>query len=306
MSDSSSDISDADPPWGSLAAERYLLHHWNRDSTESPDEQRKRLVNAFIHAGPGRSVPYTSPSAAQISDILEPWRTRLQHEVANKDGMSPAICLRTCYRLGSDAIHEDRLGGSIDLEMAIGGDHRLLNDPTHYNYGADWHRVFQVVPELLEPLAPGWAFYEQDQHRAIEALTAYAERGIAAVESRLVENLTGVSQGAPGLGFQGAELEYQIAVVLQSSVHLACVVTWVVIEDEEAFDSGNVGLMFVDALGRVVRWTRIEPAFVCAMGGAWARGSWVEMDEWLEGNIGPEYQMGGSCGGLLFESMRGA
>ncbi len=206
--------------------------------------------------------------------------------------MSPAICLRTCYRLGSDAIHEDRLGGSIDLEMAIGGDHRLLNDPTHYNYGADWHRVLQVVPELLEPLAPGWAFYEQDQHRAIEALRAYAERGIAAVESRLVENLTGVSQGAPGLGFQGAELEYQIAVVLQSSVHLACVVTWVVIEDEEAFDSGNVGLMFVDALGRVVRWTRIEPAFVCAMGGAWARAAGSRwMSGWKE-TLGPNIRWG--------------
>ncbi|KAL8721736.1 MAG: hypothetical protein Q9225_001634 [Loekoesia sp. 1 TL-2023] len=305
MSDSGSDLSDADPPWGLLAAERYLLHHWDHESTESPDRQRKRLVKDFIHAGPGRLVPNASPSAAEISRILKPWRTPTQREVANYSTLGPAIWLRTCYTTGSDAKHEALVQG-IDMDNAVDGDHRLLCDPTYYNYGADWQQVFEVVPELLEPNDQSWASYKEDQHQEVEALRAYAEGGIARADQRLVGNLTGVSQGTPHLGFQGAELERHVAKALQSSVHKACVVAWTVLEDEEALDSGKVALMFVDALGRVVRSKRVEVGEAEQMGGFWADGSWDEIDEWVEGDLGPEYQTGGSCGGLLLESMRGA
>ncbi|KAL8675673.1 MAG: hypothetical protein Q9224_007419, partial [Gallowayella concinna] len=142
-------------------------------------------------------------------------------------------------------------------------------------------------------------------HDAIAALRAYAQGGLAAADSRLVENLTGVSQGTPHLGFRGAELEHEVAKALQSDVHKACVVAWVVLEDEQALNSGQVDLAFVDALGRVVRSTRIDAGGASQMGGFWADGSWDEIDEWSEADLGPEYQVEGSCGGLLLESMRG-
>ncbi|KAL8802821.1 MAG: hypothetical protein Q9182_003581 [Xanthomendoza sp. 2 TL-2023] len=188
--------------------------------------------------------------------------------------------------------------------MAVGGENRLLNDQTRYDYGADWQRVFEVLPELLEPNDRSWAAYEKQQHNAIAALRAYAEGGVAGADSRLVENLTGVSQGTPHLGFRGADLEYEIAKALQSNVHKACVVAWVALEDEEALDSGEVNLVFVDALGRVVRSRRIDAGGASQMGGFWADGCWDEIGEWYDGDLGPEYQIGGSCGGLLLESMR--
>ncbi|KAL8642258.1 MAG: hypothetical protein Q9228_001024 [Teloschistes exilis] len=250
-------------------------------------------------------LPDISPSATDISEILKPWRTSSQREVADYNTMGPAIWLRTCYTIGSDEKHEALING-VDMDNAVDGDHRLLNDPTHYDYGADWQRVFEVLPELLEPNDQSWESYEENHHTEFEALRAYAEGGIARADQRLVDNLTGVSQGMPQFGFQGAELENQVAKALQSSVHKACVVAWVVLEDEEALESGKVALMFVDALGRVVRSIRVEVGEAERMGGFWADGSWDEIHEWEDGESGPEYRLGGSCGGLLLESIRGA
>ncbi|KAL8833431.1 MAG: hypothetical protein Q9170_004274 [Blastenia crenularia] len=272
MSDSGSDVSDMDPPWGSLAAERYIL------------------------------VSGAPPSAAESSSILRPWRTLAQREVADYNSMGPAIWLRTCYSKGSDRKHEALVQG-VEMEHAVDGDHRLLDDPDLYNYGADWQRVFDVIPELLEPNDQDWASYEKGQRAAMEELRAYAEGGVDRAERRLIANLTGAS-GAPG--FQGAELEFHVARALQSNVHRECVVTWVVVEDEEALETGDVGLMFVDGLGRVIRSKRVLPEDAQSIGGLWADGSWDEVDEWVEADFGPEYQAGGPCASLLLESMRSA
>ncbi|KAL8810777.1 MAG: hypothetical protein Q9200_002318 [Gallowayella weberi] len=249
-------------------------------------------------------VPHPSPSPIDISKILTPWRTPTQREVANKDSMAPAIWLRTCYTADSYARHEALLKGCNDMDMAVGGENRLLNDHTRYNYGDDWQRVFEVLPELLQPNDRSWAAYEKQQHNAIAALRAYAEGGVARADQRLVKNLTGVAQGTPDLGFRGADLELEVAKALRSNVHKACVVAWVVLEDEEALKSGQVNLLFVDSLGRVVRSRRIGAGAASQMGGFWADGCWDEIGEWYEGDLGPEYQLGGACGGLLLESMR--
>ena len=218
--------------------------------------------------------------------------------------MGPAIWLRTSYTTGSDEKHESLVEGVV-MGNAVDGDHRLLNDATLYNYGANWQKIFEVVPELLEPNDLSWVAYEARQQNELEALRAYAEGGISVADQRLVDNLTGVSQGNPQIGFRGAQLEHYVAKTLQASVHKECVVAWIVLEDEEALDSGKVALIFVDALGRVVRSMRVDPGDAESVGGLWADGSWDEVDEWEEADFGPEYQIGGACGSLLLESMRG-
>ncbi|KAI4090292.1 MAG: hypothetical protein LQ344_004840 [Seirophora lacunosa] len=221
--------------------------------------------------------------------------------------MGPAIWLRTHYAPGSNLKHE-MLVADVDMDNAVDGDHRLLNDHHLYNYGPDWQRVFHVLPELLENYKPTWESYEQAQREAVGALKAYTEGGVPRARQTspmLVHNLTGGGYGG-GPGFQGQQLEDEIARALQSQVHSACVVTWLVLEDEEALRRGKVAVMFVDAGGNVVRSSRVEARVAEDMGGFWASSAWTEVDEWVDGEFGPEYQSGGSRGGFLLENMRNA
>ncbi|KAL9599869.1 MAG: hypothetical protein Q9219_003563 [cf. Caloplaca sp. 3 TL-2023] len=245
------------------------------------------------------------PSAIEISTILQPWRTLLQRQVADTSSTFAAVWLRTCYSEGSDEKHEE-LVEPLDMYMAVDGDHRLLNDSDLYDFGADWQRVFQYIPELMTPSGWNWSYWQERQQEALRELTAYAERGLAGVDQGLIDNLTGVTQGTPAIGFQGAQLEQEVAKLLQSEVHRNHVVTWLVIEDEEALETGLVAVVFIDGHGKVVRSKRVGAGEAEQMGGFWADHSWYEISEWEDGEYGPEYQSGGSCGNLLLDNIRNA
>ncbi|KAL8994613.1 MAG: hypothetical protein Q9169_005457 [Polycauliona sp. 2 TL-2023] len=283
------------------SAENDRQHHWDAQSSISVDQQRKKLVQDFIQAGSERLVQQVDPSATQIATILEPWRSPDQRELVDTTG--DAVWLRTCYTEGSDAEHAELVEG-VDMEMAVDGDHRLLNDPKLYNYGSEWRQVFDVLPELLE-YGNDWTFRTKIQRDALQKLRAYAEGGLATVDQRLLDNLTGVAQGTPEIGFRGEELENKVAEALQSTVHSSHVITWLVLEDEEALETGNVAMIFLDAHGRAVRSKRVSPDEAGQMGGFWADGCWDEIGEWQDGEFGVEYRSGGACGDLLLGSLRG-
>lgn len=57
--------------------------------------------------------------------------------------------LRTCYSEDSNVKHEALVQG-IDMEMAVGGEYRLLDEPKSYN--------FDTLPELLQPQPSGLGF----------------------------------------------------------------------------------------------------------------------------------------------------
>lgn len=208
--------------------------------------------------------------------------------------MVPSIWLRTCYSPGSDEKHE-QLVANVELDHAVDGEHRLLNDANLYNFGADWRRIFDTIPELLDPSSGDWEYYQQRQNEGLNDLKSFARGGVSHAPSRLLENLA---------CFQGKELEEWVAKALQSSVHEACVVAWIVLEDEEALESKQVLLMFLDAYGRVVREKRVGVDEAEDMGGSWVRGSWHERDEWLEAELGEDYRGEGVCGELLLENLR--
>ncbi|KAL8729756.1 MAG: hypothetical protein Q9181_004892 [Wetmoreana brouardii] len=290
MSESPPAIDDVDPPWGSLAAENYLLQRWNPESSEDPDQQRSKLIREFVKAGGTGLIDDSrneGPTAAQISTILVPWRNPAQRELASQVG-KPAVWLRTCYSQGTDEKHED-LVDCVDMFMAVDGDERLLNDPNLYNFGADWHHVFDVLPELLERDSDHLSYYKERQRRAMEDLRKFAEGGLTQAPPGLVESLP---------SFQGKELEDYVAMVLQSRVHAACVIGWIVLEDEEALNSGMPVLLYLDILGRVVRSKRGEIWDTLAISGAWHNRSWREIREWEDAELGDDYKNGGVCRAL--------
>ncbi|KAL8903160.1 MAG: hypothetical protein Q9207_004109 [Kuettlingeria erythrocarpa] len=200
--------------------------------------------------------------------------------------MGRAVWLRTCYTEESEIRHE-ALVEDVQMDMTV--DDRLLNDPLLYNYGAAWQRIFDVMPELLEPYHETSSSYEDGQRKAVEALNAYALEGIASAPPQLVENLY-CPNGVPGSRVQ--------------SVHHRYVVSWLVLEDEEALETGKVAVIFLDALGNVIRSKRVIALDPEHIAGLWGDGSFVESSEWENGDLGSEYQTGGSRGNLLLESMR--
>ncbi|KAI4256618.1 MAG: hypothetical protein LQ352_002008 [Teloschistes flavicans] len=271
MTGSPAAADDVDPEWGNLASEQYLLE---------PNQERTSIV----------------PTASQIESILQPWRTEDQRDLAIALAYLPAIWLRTCYAPGTDPKHE-ALIEDVDMLNAIDSDDRVLNNPQLYNFGVEWHRVFDYLPELLKPYGgeEETRHVSERQEDALRDLQAVAEGGVSRAPTRLLENL------AP---FEGEELEYHVNVALQSEVHRQCVIMWVVLEDEAALGDGRVAVMFLDAFGRVVRSKRVPARQAEDMGGAWSDHMWYELGEWEEGELGKDYQAGGACGGLLLESMR--
>ena len=67
-----------------------------------------------------------------------------------------------------------------------------------------------------------------------------------------------------------------------------------IVEDEEALQTGKVWLLWLDYQGLIVRHKRIDVSDAEQVMGAWARGSWYEMEEWEEASIGNDCQSGGS------------
>ena len=58
------------------------------------------------------------------------------------------IWLRTCYDEGTDQAHQNLLN-VLNEELALELKENILDDAALYDYGDDWRRIFEVVPERL-------------------------------------------------------------------------------------------------------------------------------------------------------------
>ncbi|KAL8707499.1 MAG: hypothetical protein Q9220_007489 [cf. Caloplaca sp. 1 TL-2023] len=290
-----------DPPLGTLPAERYLLV---RTSTPVCT-----LSPSTLYALSANTPPSSSPDQ-NISQILTPWRTPTQRRIATQWSMISALWLRTSYFLppssssssssssASDARHNELIH-NINLHHAVDGPDRLLNDPTLYSHLDRWQDILLLMPEILDlqdTSEAGWNFFQERQESALRELRDFERGGVDAAPARLRENLAPFRASEMGGGeevFRG-----YVARAMQSAVHESFVVTWIVLEDFEAHETGEVKLMFLDARGRVVRWKRVDPGLAEMIGGFWVRGSWGEVDEWVEGKVAESYKEKGGEEGM--------
>jgi hypothetical protein len=163
----------------------------------------------------------------------------------------------------------DRLNWDQALEL----EELILDDGALYDYGDDWHRIFEVVPErLLEELL--------DDERLRDA-PELREAPVREEQHKL--NIEGV-----------ADIEAQKEATAR--LHYHAVRKYLFVADKTALDTGKVLVVFFDDCGRTVRQSRIEPEFGEGLAGAWANWSIGEMYEFSEAEIGPDYLPGGPCG----------
>ncbi|KAF7587602.1 hypothetical protein BBP40_007001 [Aspergillus hancockii] len=131
------------------------------DVTESPDQQRVRLVRQFLDLDKisqewfptqeGEPLPRT-PTEEEINTILRPWRSadlrrRAWHMYTNVT--DEPIFLRTHYNPGDDEKMEH--WASISEEFENQGWWACLNNAQLYNFKSDWQRVYEILPEIAGP-----------------------------------------------------------------------------------------------------------------------------------------------------------
>jgi len=171
----------------------------------------------------------------------------------------------------------------FDVEDAVGSRHNLLNDADLYDFGNEWQKVFSVLPELLDPtnnmLDTDWV-NQMKEDVMNEKFPPQIEQLIATIRRNLPQE----------------RVEEEIFNIVHSPVQKAHVVNYLVIEDKQALESGEMLVVFVDDVGQVVRKNRMDGWEVDSLGGMWMQCAYDDVEIWMEGEVGVDYVVGGARG----------
>jgi hypothetical protein len=247
---------------------------WERSSDVQQHLQQLHVARLASQSG------LELPPQADWESILAPLRTDFQRQLASPFSFMPndghcwgVIWLRTCYDEGTDEAHQ-KLLNVLNEELALELEENILDDAALYDYGDDWRRIFEVVPErLLEESL-------RDNHNS---QTASEER--QAPMREMLRNLD--------IDEVTTANAWEIEIV---RLHLQAARNYLYVSDKVALDTGEVLVVFFDDCGRTVRQSRVQPEFCQEVAGAWFDGCIDEYDAFTEADIGPDYLTGGSCG----------
>lgn len=153
------------------ATNEYIMikRYWDHSSSETPDNQRLRLIHQFLDLDefpsewdPGRhskagggmyGPPPRIPTANEVETILRPWRSENLRKIAWKiwgSDNNQLISLRTHYDYNDD--HKiAELVGTDELDEYDVAWWALLNDPELFNFGDQWWLIFDILTELAGP-----------------------------------------------------------------------------------------------------------------------------------------------------------
>ncbi|KAJ5696873.1 hypothetical protein N7536_007285 [Penicillium majusculum] len=216
------------------------------------------------------SNPPRAPTAEEIDTILRPYRVdALRWRAANMfhDETSPVL-LRTYY----------------NVEEA----ERAKHDELHFDFGSDWRRIYEVLPEVAGPLSPE-------------------------VEDEWVPRLRGpdyFDYVCPDFKAQLAEAKEQnheewreggrdtIIESIAMRFHKLSTRTYLILMDQEAYQSGNPLLLYLDGFRNIVREGRLDPEIDDLFG---IISKWMD-SELLENTVvGDKYRVSGELGKELYQ-----
>ncbi|MCJ1366220.1 hypothetical protein MMC16_005346 [Acarospora aff. strigata] len=144
--------------------------------------------------------------------------------------MAPHVLQRTHRREARGARRGNRHGQRGD------GEERPLDDATLYEFEDHWEQVLDYISELITN-RDGDVSGRSDRLRKAEdafrkargMLSGSATAGVEGPTMRLIDE---ARRRLPS-----AELQAHVLKIVQSDIHKACVVNYVVVEDEEALES---------------------------------------------------------------------
>ena len=110
-----------------------------------------------------------------------------------------------------------------------------MNDPDLYNFGAHWQQIFYSIPEILPRNKGEYGSTSTRLREALSNLMSFEESGLEGAPKDLVKNLS---------FYSGTDLTHALHKILLNSVQDACVATWMIVEDDEALQTGKVWLLW--------------------------------------------------------------
>lgn len=270
-------------------------------SQPQTDNQTQTLIQSFLRLDPipqewdntGRAsdpihpMPHP-PKPTQIHQLLAPWRSLPLRQAAAslwKHRYDEAIWLRTHYpsASGDDATFAAWRAVDADNDPDVDDEGlktawTCLDDPSLFAFGADWRRVFDVLPELAGPVQ-GYVrcgFEVEERFGPLRARLREVRGGAAEREAE-------AEAGAVGMALQ-----------------VLAVDSFLVVADAEAWDTGLLWLLYLDARGNVVRHSRIAPDDVMYTRHEWIGKKFRDGRWWLnaKGRGGQGMEPGGVLGDM--------
>ncbi|KAJ6038312.1 uncharacterized protein N7446_005122 [Penicillium canescens] len=235
------------PPWGSLPVEQYLIKNWNHSSTDAPSQQRRRLIYRFLERDEITEEfllderPPRMPTPEEISLILHPWRSdnviRRKAYYMSKD--SVLVFLRTHY----DPEDDGKVNEWV-YETDLFEDNSwwaCLNDPHLFNFGSNWQRVYEIMPEVA-------SFVDRTQRFA-------PSRELHCFRASLKKNPPTKEQKA---AHECIDKRRKMSEESENRLRDINIAAYIVIADQEAFRSGLLRLLCLDDRQNIIREVRVD------------------------------------------------
>ncbi|KAL1835648.1 hypothetical protein VTJ49DRAFT_6293 [Mycothermus thermophilus] len=315
-----SDEAEPTPSWGALPVEQYLIRSWDWSSPQPSQEQRLALVRAFLALDniPAewdctRGIPshrrelQRVPTEDEVRIILQPWRPARWRWVASqiwtrRGTWNEAIWLRTHYAEGTDDKFAEWRATDEDNDPNYDEDTvkwTVLNDRDVFNFGDEWWRVFDVLPELAGPQGGYFRGGPQDMMQELrEELRQDIERRAATGQHERPEDAAVLEAE---YGEHGQKLQ------------VFAVASFLLVADARAFETDRLRLLYLDHKGNIVRHSTVEVEYAWETRNYWSGYRFEEATWWGHkhnlltgesdedgGELADEYHARGSLGRLLY------
>ncbi|KAJ5936895.1 hypothetical protein N7466_003345 [Penicillium verhagenii] len=227
-------------------ADLFLLEHWEEDSPLSIDAQREEIFAKFV--------------ALERRD-REPYRKQLEKLRRESSGNLPKNCqelldrvrlpaerqmqdlnwVRTCY---DPSLEESWAQIQNTIENTVMGESKVFNDPSLYDFGSDWEKIFLRAPQLLESHESIEDHEEYLQEALDYAIDAESGGADLAEDARALDS----EDEDPWISFY-SEYMFQLA---QGRIYIVDRKTL----SSKGRNAGKVIVVWFDECGRTIRYFR--------------------------------------------------
>ncbi|KAE8423602.1 hypothetical protein BDV36DRAFT_306125 [Aspergillus pseudocaelatus] len=230
--------SDYLPPWGFLPVE-----HWDLAAVETPDQQRLQLIYQFLELDEilrdwvpldqFASISRT-PTVEEINIILRAWRSdglrRRAWRILHSDKGAPFF-LRTYYNPLDDSDARVKQWVNASEEFADQAWWALLDDRNSFNFGSDWRRIYEILPEVAGPVE----IDDYKRYASPDLVNTAREQFKAYLAKEKKDNPDQWK----------ANRDHFIEVVAADLLRTVAAM-YMLIADQEAFDTGLLRLVYLD------------------------------------------------------------
>lgn len=207
------------------------------------------------------------------------------------DDQTSPVLLRTYYSTdeGERAKHDDLIYHWVDPSpFDAEAWWAVLDDANHFNFGSDWRRVYEILPEVAGPLS-----IDVDDDFCIPRVHGpdYCDHARPDFKAQIAE----AKEEDPKAWHEDRDGVIEACAL---RLHSLTTRTYLLIADEEAFRSNSLLLLYLDGFRNIVREARLDPEIDDIFG---VVGLWMDGELLRTSVVGEKYRVGGELGKELYQ-----